>query len=111
VLADHTLDAVAAIWLFGALALWPAARLLDGPNGALRPLLWTFRVQLGAQLLWGAWLAILWILGASHMQHGLIVPYIVGSLGWVASALALVYWLVQRRRPPLEQGAANERVT
>ena len=109
--ADHTLDAVAAIWLFGALALWPAARLLDGPNGALRPLLWTFRVQLGAQLLWGAWLVILWTLGVSHMQHGLIVPYIVGSLGWVASALAFVYWLVQRRRHPLEQGAANERVT
>jgi len=95
-----SLDAIAAVWLFGALILWPIARAIDArARLGLRLLKWAFLVQLVLQALWGGWLAILWARDVPHIEHGLIPLYVIGSVGWIVSALAFVYWLIERRKP------------
>lgn len=100
---DHAhhilLTAVAVLWLFGALGVWPIARGIDAsPTPSLRLLKWTFLGQLTLQALWAIWLAVLWFRDVSNVEHGLILLYIVGSVGWLVSTLAFFYWLIERRK-------------
>lgn len=93
------LPVIAAVWLFGALALWPIARAIDSrARSSLRLLKWLFLVQLGLQAAWGVWLAIQWSRDVSQIEHGLIPLYIIGTVGWLAAVLAFLYWLLERRK-------------
>lgn len=97
---DLLLPVIAAVWLFGALALWPIARAIDSSTrSSLRLLKWLFFVQLGLQAVWGVWLVILWSRDVSQIELGLIPLYIIGTVGWIAAVLAFLYWLLERRKP------------
>jgi len=100
---DLLLDAIAAAWLFGALIFWPLARAIDAtPRTSLRMLKWTFVMQVALQVLWGAWVAILWFREVSQIQHGLIPLYLMGTVGWVVGLVGFVYWMLERRKPRAE---------
>ena len=105
-------DAFAAIWIFGGLAFWPIARAIDrNPTRGLGLLKLVFWLQLGLQLLWTSYVVVLWSLGVSHIQHGLIFLYVTGTAAWIVAPLAFLYWAFQRRRVHVRPGQPNERVT
>jgi hypothetical protein len=92
-------DIFGAIWIFGGLAFWPIARAIDQkPRPSLRFLKSVFWLQLGLQLLWTAYLIILWVLGVPQIQHGFIFLYVAGTAAWIVAPLAFLYWAFQRHR-------------
>lgn len=96
---DVTGILVSAAWFVGSLVIWPIARYIDStPSLGFRLLKWAFLLQLSLDLLWGIWLSVLWISSASHIQHGLIPLYLIGTAGWIGGSVLFVYWLIARRK-------------
>jgi len=96
---NFVLGVLAVVWIFGALGVWPILRAIDATRkSSLQLLKWTFLLQVTLQFLWAIWLAFLWVRNVSNIEHGLIPLYIIGSIGWLISLLAFIYWLLERRR-------------
>jgi hypothetical protein len=88
------------LWLFGALALWPIARfILRRPVEELRILRVVFFAQLILQGISYLYVGYHYASGNRDWFMGLLVPYTVAILGWIASIVAIaIIFAGQRSR-------------
>ena len=95
---------ISALWVFGALTIWPLLRFGAKISAEkLRILKWIFWLQV-------FWLAASYgaiqyyrIGGYQDWLHSLMLPYVVGAISWVAVLAALVEMGLQNRKT-LNQG-------
>jgi hypothetical protein len=84
-------------FVFGSFGVWPMLRLLGQASSELEML----RLVLFANALCLAaafcWVLYLYLSGASDWIHGLIVPYGVSAIFWLAAISALIAWAMERR--------------
>ena len=90
-------DVLAITWLFGALAFWPIARVVDRRPAAYKVLYWLFVAHVSLFAAWAAWLFIFWMHG-SHWGEGLLMFYLIGGGSLIVSLVAFVDWYVGHRR-------------
>jgi len=93
-----------ALWVFGALAIWPLLRFVAKISAEkLRILKWLF------------WLQVFWLIasygaiqyyriaGYEDWLHSLMLPYVVGAISWLA-VLAGLMEMGLRNKKRLNQG-------
>ena len=98
-LEDLIIQAVSLLWVFGALAFWPAAKYLArGTQTSCRFLFWAFAVQLSLSVLWIGWLVVAWLIGIPHVHEGLIMLYLLGALAWLVSGAGFLNWYLTFRQ-------------
>jgi hypothetical protein len=98
---------ISALWVFGALTIWPLLR---------------FAAKISAEKLrilkWGFWLQVFWLIasygaiqyyriaGYQDWSHSLMLPYVVGAISWIAVLVGLVEMGLQNKKR-LNQGRSG----
>ena len=89
---------IAAVFLvFGSLGVWPMLRLLGHTSSELEILRLVFVANALCLATAFCWVVYLYFSGARDWIHGLTIPYLVGTLFWLAALSALVAWAIEQR--------------
>jgi hypothetical protein len=84
-------------FVFGSLAVWPMLRLLGKASSELAMLRFVFFANAFCLAAAFCWVLYLYLSGAGDWIHGLIAPYLVSTIFWLAAISALVAWAMEQR--------------
>jgi len=96
---EYTGTILVCLWLYGALVFWPVMRfLLHFPADKLRELKWQFWLQAVGLT---ATLGLVRYFRQTPLYdwlHSMLLPYVVGSLGWITALVILLAMAMQGKK-------------